>query len=642
MSDPFIIQDQDRSIKDSLLTDYTGGKYEGDFWFGSDNIKLEPLKNFLTKRKSSIIFAFVILGLFVLFSRVFYLQVYKGDYYQGIAERNRIRLIPIRANRGVIYDTNQDLLVRNIPNFSLFFVPADMPKDIIERDLIIRQLSGILSKTKEEIKNILEKTSAYSYEPVLLEEGIDYDKAVLLKIKSVDWPGILIETQAKREYLFNSFGLAHLLGYTGKLTPEEFSQRRDKDYLIDDYIGRTGLESSYENDLKGRNGKKKVEVDFLGKEEKVISVDAPIPGQDLILSLNLEFQQTISELLAKEVKKVQATKAVAIVMKVGSGEILGLVSLPDYDNNLFSQGLTAKEYRQLINDKDQPLFFRAISGEYPSGSIIKPILAAGALEDEIITPRKTFLSTGGIRINKWFFPDWKPGGHGRIDVVKAIAQSVNTFFYHIGGGYEEFEGLGLERMNQWFEIFGLNKKTGVDLPGESAGFLPTRKWKLESKGEPWYIGDTYHLAIGQGDILITPIQAVNFTAAIANGGTLYKPCLVKQIENSGSGAKKNIEPEIIRSNFVKPEILEIIKQGMREAVIYGSAVALNNLPIKVAGKTGTAQVSGDQEPHAWFVGFAPYEAPEIALVVMIENGGEGSRAAVPVAREIFQWYFREN
>ena len=296
----------------------------------------------------------------------------------------------------------------------------------------------------------------------------------------------------------------------------------------------------------------------------------------------------------------------------------------------------------MLNDPDRPLYNRSMGGEFPSGSTIKPVISAAALQEGIITESTTFLSNGGLRIDKWFFPDWKAGGHGMTNVRKAIAESVNTFFYIIGGGYEGTTGLGVDRLAKYFKLFGLGSQTGIDLPGEVDGFVPSKEWKETTKKENWYIGDTYHLAIGQGDLNVTPLQVANYTAYFANGGKLLVPHLVKEIRPSGSQVGTPVPVKIIRSGIVNPAYVQIVREGMRQTVVAGSARSLQQVPVPMAGKTGTAQWSTKKDPHAWFTGFAPYDDPTIVITILVEEGKEGSTIAVPIAREVLQWYFASN
>ena len=588
----------------------------------------------------------LILSLFILLilGRTAWLQIVKGDYYYTMAEGNRIRIERLEAKRGVIYDRSGNSLVRNTANFLLYIVPIDLPEDEVELGNIINRISGILGdKSPEEIKNILgniKPGSLEAYQPLFIADNIEYEKAMLLYLESSDWPGVVLSNKTRREYYLPGLSLAHILGYIGKINEDEL-KTADSDYLPIDYIGKTGIENFWENELKGVNGKKQIEVNALGKEKKILSQKEADDGHNLVLAIDSELQKKMEEVMAVSLNKLKLQKGVAIAMNPNNGEVLAMVSLPSYDINLFAKGIKINEYNNLISNADQPLFNRAISGEYPSGSTIKPVMAAAALEDGIINEHTSFLSVGGIGIGQWFFPDWKSGGHGLVDVKRALAESINTFFYYIGGGYHDFKGLGIERIIYYENLFGLGSQVGIDLPAEAGGFLPTKKWKEETKGEQWYIGDTYHLSIGQGDILVTPLQVAVYTSFFANGGNLYRPYLVKQVLDSHDKVINNTKPTLIRNNFIKNSNVAIVRQGMRQAVTSGSAVSLSSLLITVAGKTGTAQWSSVKNPHAWFTGFAPYENPVITITILIEEGGEGSSVAVPIAKEVLEWYFAD-
>ena len=604
------------------------------------------------------IFAFF---LFLLLGRTAWLQIIKGDYYYSMAEGNRIRIARIEPQRGVIYDRQMNVLVRNKANFMLYFVPADLPeeKDLDKLVNDIQQIIGDISS--EEIKQKLSKINRRSldaYQPLFIKDKIEYEKAMKLYLKSSNWSGVILSNKSSREYLFTAYpadnnligdkkdfgkysiSLSHVLGYTGKINEEEI-KKYGEEYLPIDYIGKMGVEYFWENELKGINGQKQVEVDALGKEKKVISEIGAIPGNGLVLSLDVKQQIKLEELLQKELEKIDLKKGVAIAMNPNNGEILAMVSLPSFNNNFFARGITKQEYETLIKDANQPLFNRAVSGEYPSGSTIKPVMSAAALEEGIISEKTSVLSNGGIRIGQWFFPDWKAGGHGITDVRKAIAQSVNTFFYYIGGGYQDFRGLGIDRIVYYMQLFGLGSQTGVDLAGEASGFLPTAEWKEKTKDESWYIGDTYHVSIGQGDLLVTPLQVAMYTCYFANGGTLYRPHLVKDVISGNTKQIQDIKNEPIKQDIVKPYNVQVVREGMRQTVTAGSASRLQSVPVPVAGKTGTAQWSSEKNPHGWFVGFAPYDKPEVVIVVMIEAGGEGSSVATPVAQEFLTWYFTD-
>ncbi|MBL7053702.1 penicillin-binding protein 2 [Patescibacteria group bacterium] len=641
MKDLFSIKLKDNSIRDNKIEKSSYNPVEFDYTSTNQesmdaSTLVEPIKN---SRIYWLYFLFIFCFLIII-GRITWLQIVLGNKYENIAEGNRIRITKIKPDRGLIYDSNLNLLVENIPKFSLIVVPGDLPKDELIKATIINALNKKMEEleisTQEQIK-IFENLNTYSYNKVILKNNLSHLNAMKLMLVVNNLQGILLEPSSQRYYLMPA-NFSHILGYVGKLNKLELTKYPD--YLITDNIGKTGIELYYEDVLKGKYGRKKIEVDSLGKEKNIIFQEKSISGQNIVLSINAELQRKISEILIKHIKKNKSRAGTIIAMNPSNGQILAMFSWPSYDNNIFIDSDKIK-YESIINNPDKPLVFRAIAGEYPSGSIIKPIIAIGALEEEVISGRTLIYSTGGINVDKWFFADWKKGGHGYTDVIKALSESVNTFFYYIGGGFEKFNGLGIDKIHFYTNLFGLNQLTNIDLPTERAGLIANPEWKQAVKKEQWYIGDTYHVSIGQGDVLVTPIQVVNYISAIANNGTLFEPSLVKEIQAQANQTNQQISPKILRQNFVSQESIELIKTGLRRAVTTGSAKRLSTLKINVAGKTGTAQVGGDKEPHAWFIGFAPYENPEIAFVVLIENGGEGSKVAVPVAKELLEWFFDE-
>ena len=639
IKNPFIIrqgEDEYGHLKDGYRLDWTE-----QVFLPASSDKATVGQNFNFNYLPKIIF---VLALFmaIILARVAWLQIIKGDYYYNLAEGNRIRIARIEANRGIIYDSSNRPLVRNVANFLLYFVPADLPENEQEKRSIIERLSQILGTlSPADIENILtavKPKSLESYQPLFVTDNIEYNKAMLLYLESDKMPGVYLSNKTKREYNLSSLSLSHILGYTSKINQTELD-KYGSEYLPIDYIGKTGIENFWENELKGQSGKKQIEVDALGKEKKIINQLAGADGHNLVLSIDIDLQKKLEETIISALKKLKLNKACAIALDPNNGEILALVSLPSYNNNLFARGITNDEYQALVSHPDQPLFNRCTSGEYPSGSTIKPVLAAAALEEGIINENTSFISTGGLRIGEWFFPDWKVGGHGVTNVRKAIAESVNTFFYYIGGGYGDFVGLGIDRMVRYEKIFGLGKQTGIDIIGEAKGFLPTKDWKETIKGERWYVGDTYHAAIGQGDITVTPLQVANYTAVFANGGLLYRPHFIRQVLSSDDKIIRQVDHKPIKSNVVSSENIKIVREGMRQTVAAGSARSLASAPVAVAGKTGTAQWSSNKPNHAWFTGFAPYDKPQIVITILIEQGGEGSSVAVPIAREVLEWYF---
>lgn len=568
----------------------------------SEDSEREKLEKPIKQKVLKIFFAFIIIILVALFLKTFQMQIINGDYWREVADENRIRSYPVKALRGIIYDRNMIPLAINVPKLDLVVVPADLAR-----------LEGF-----EDIKERVKDSIHLSY-PVVIEEDIELERALLLETQYADVPAINIRQDSRREYENGPY-FAHVLGYLSKVNEQEVNQG----YFLDDYIGRTGLENYYEDLLRGVDGEQLVEVDNLGKTQKVLARKESKPGSDLVLSIDAELQKKLYQSLKGKLSTLATSRAAAIALDPSNGKILALVSFPSFDNNDFAEALSLP---------NQPFFNRAISGMYPPGSTIKPLIAAGALKEGIVSVNKQIYCPGYLSIADkynpdvfWTFNDWKE--HGIVNIVKAIAESCNVFFFTVGGGHDDIEGLGINRIAKYLKLFGWGQKLGIDLPGESSGFIPSAVWKEQTKNERWYVGDTYNVSIGQGDIMATPLQVAISTAAIANGGKIFQPQMIE-----------NKRTKILNQNFIDKDYLEVVRRGMREAVIYGSAQMLYELPIKVAGKTGTAQVGGGKASHGWFTSFAPYDNPEIVLTVLVENGGGGTIAAAPVVKDVLNWYF---
>jgi len=594
----------------------------------------------ISQKKLTYLFISLIVIFFILIARIFFLQIIKNKEYRLIAEGNRISTEIIPSSRGIFFDRNSNILVSNIPKYSLFLERNFLNLTPYVSEKLISKISDLTHLTPEEIKEKI-KTDENPESNILLSRDVSYTSAMIFKTHPQKYNGLKLQLSPQRAY-DNSHALSHTLGYLGKMDSEEWQELKNSGYSFFDFIGKSGLEKQYEKILRGTPGKIKREVNASGEIIKTLSYVEPQAGKNLTLTLDQKLNAKLAEVLTQQTQDLNHPKAAAVALNPNTGEVLALVSLPEYDNNLFSNPQKFNsEINSILQDENQPLFNRVITGEYPSGSTFKLLMAAAALQEKLITEWTQILSVGGITIDVWNFPDWQAGGHGLTNVTKALAQSVNTFFYYIGGGYQDFEGLGLERIRSYAEKFGLNNLLGIDLPNESTGFLPSRTWKQEIKNEPWYIGDTYHLSIGQGDILVTPLQIASLTATIANGGKVYSPHLVKEIYDPIKDKTQTRKPKILHSNFIDSKNVAIVQRGLRQAVTSGSAQGMLSLPVSSAGKTGTAQIGGDANPHAWFTVYAPYENPEIVLTVLIENGGGGEKFALPVAREVLQWYFTE-
>jgi len=593
------------------------------------------------RRRVIFFFALMVALMAVLWGKTGALMAQSGSFKLR-SDMNRIRTIVTPAVRGIIYDVNGVQLTDNVPDLQLAVVPADLPSDSNARHDAIEKIAMLAGADPAAAETTLNDFGVKGYQPVVLAANITRDQAVDLTIAQADYPAIRVIDGSHRFYgLTNTItSLAHLLGYMGRITADDLKKPAiAENYQPTDSIGRTGLEYSYEKELAGEPDVKKVEVDAMGNEVGVVGETGATPGENLRLTLDTGLTAAAESSLKAMMAKTHLSRGAVIVEDVKTGGILTLISLPAFSDNDFSQGISTAEYQQLANDPDHPLFDRAISGMYPPGSTAKLMIASGALAEGVITPDTTVDSVGGIRLGQWFFPDWKAGGHGITNVTKAIAWSVNTFFYTIGGGYQSFVGLGIDRLDKYFSLFGIGKPLGIDLPNEAAGFVPTPAWKKATQGVVWYIGDTYHVSIGQGDLLTTPLQMVSWTATVANGGTLWQPHLAQAFVDDKGNVIKTIAPAAIRTHVVDDKYLATVREGMRETVTNGSAQSLNNIGIDVTGKTGTAQVTG-KDNHAWFTGYGPYEDPQIAVMVLIEQGKEGSTVSVPVARDIFEWWAR--
>ncbi|MDP3971177.1 MAG: penicillin-binding protein 2 [bacterium] len=638
---PFI----DKSIKDKKISSSYKGQVVADVDIPNKTETPEFLSDAIThNRVRGLLYVFAF-GLAVLLFRVSYLQIAMGADYRDIADGNRIRINYLSASRGIIYDKNGEQLVKNIPNFIITITPSNLPKSKDLYNETLQQTANILEMSVADLeKQVSEHAEKLYAQPLVLEEFLPYEKALTFSTRVSNLPGVEVEVQASREYIYSE-ELSHVMGYIGKVGESDIEKIDDGDYLLSDMIGKNGLEDIYENPLKGKKGKKQVEVNALGNEIEVIAREDPLPGSNLDLSIDVALQKSLYDALAETSRDIGSPGGAAVAINPKNGEILALVSFPGYDLNSFIKGINNEDYQTLINDERKPLFNKAVMGEYPSGSTFKLVVAAAALEEGVVDANTTVLSNGGVQINKWFFPDWKSGGHGQTDVRKALAESVNTYFYLAGGGVYNEEtreiegGLGIDKINEYASKFGLSDITGIDLPAEAAGFLPTKEWKETVKGEPWYIGDTYNTSIGQGDVLVTPLQVALFTSVIANGGTLYKPRLVDQIKSQAGDVDYLIESEVKNSGFINSYNVQLVREGMRQAVTSGSAKRMNSLSVAVAGKTGTAQVGGTDKTHSWFTSFAPYDDPEIVLTVLVEEGGEGTESALPIAVRVLEEYF---
>lgn len=626
-------------------------------------ITLEPEEVFLDSEKSrdsrletpikprNFILSYVVmLGLCLFFLLVLcYYQILRPEYYTALAEKNHSRIVSESANRGVIYDRFGEQLVFNNLRYDLVLNLEALEQQPQDKQKITSFLCEFLKKPLAQVRSDIDRwLSQNESRLIVLKRALSHEDVLFFKENFPDelspgnhLTGLYLVANLARYYADATY-FSHILGYTSQINKEELNQWPD--YLYFEKIGRSGLEASYQDILRGEPSKQEMMVDAQGQILELFKKQDSRAGKSLVLSLDSGLQKFITEVLKNKLIELKLKHAVALVQDSQNGQILALVSLPNYDNNQFSFGLDEAAFRALTDDADQPLFNRAITGLYPPGSTIKPFLGNAVLEEKIISPFRVINCTGGISITNqfnpeivYYFRDYRP--HGPVDFFSAISQSCNSYFYMVGGGYGDIKGLGPNRIERYLKLFNFGLKTQIDLPGEASGLVPTPQWKEAQKGEMWYTGDTYHLSIGQGDLLVTPLQLTNAMSSLANGGHLWQPRLVKEIIDENKNVIEVIPAQLLNENFINQENLNLVRTALRQAVTKGLLHSLADLAQPIAGKTGTAEFGNSEETHAWFVGFGPYEKPEITVSVLVESGGLGGQSAVPLAKKIFEWYF---
>ncbi|MCC7289350.1 penicillin-binding protein 2 [bacterium] len=598
------------------------------------------------------LFAVIVIG-GLLSWQLFNLQIANGQRNQSLAEGNRVREFTIRAPRGAIYDNAGKLLARNQANFDLTINPSLLPPDETKRTEVYKTVAKILAIPVDEVKKKAEASGLYYTQPVLVAENINREQTLSFDEKGPLLQGVDVDVNPTREYL-DGGSLSHFLGYIGRISAEEY--KRNPDYLPTAYIGKSGLESYYEKELKGVDGKERVEVDATGRRLKSLAAYPAQPGNNLMLSIDGDLQKKMAQYLKEGVERAGSNRGVSIALNPQNGQVLGAVNYPTYDNNLFAKGISQTDYSKLLSDPNNPLFNRVLGGSYPIGSTIKPFISSAALQEGVISASTTIDDKGKIDVPNIYNPSvvytfkgYDSKALGLVNVIRAISLSSDVFYYIVGGGFQGFKGLGIDRLVDYYKKFGLGKRTGVDLADESAGYLPTPDSKEAKTGEPWYVGDTYNMSIGQGDMRITPLQLAVALGTVANGGTVYVPHFAKSIVDNSGKVVQEIKPEVAGKGFISPENIRTVQVGMEKVVEEGTGCCLikAEVSVKVAAKTGTAETSSEgfdgknprTKPHAWFIAYAPADKPQIAIVTLVENAGEGALFAAPVTRNILKWYF---
>ena len=598
---------------------------------------LENVDSDWFSQRLSVAMIIVVAAFVVLIARLLFLQVIEGDELRRLSEINSIRLRSVDAPRGLIYDTHDRLLADNRPAYDLSIIV----KDAGPLENTIAKLAGYSGIDEADLWERLEKAKGTrAYKPVLLKADIGRDELAAIEVNRWDLPGIVVNVSPRRDYVFSPSG-AHILGYMGEINVEELKSKRYGDCKTGDYIGKYGIERAREAWLRGKRGGQQVEVNATGQVVRVLSTVDAVPGQNVILSIDQALQATAERLLAGKA-------GAAVAVEPDTGQILALASSPSFDQNAFISGMSHEAWNALGSDPLRPLENKAIQAEYPPASTYKIIAAAAGLEEGLIDENTTAYCPGYLKFGNRTYRCWKRWGHGEVNIYKALKESCDVYFYKLG------QELGVDRLAWYARGFGLGEPTGIDLDHEEAGLVPTAAWKKRRVGVSWQKGETLSVVIGQGFNLVTPLQMAMVVSAVANGGTRYRPRVVKTIRTADGRVIYQGKPEVIGHLPISKRTLDIVREGLFKAVNerHGTAWAsrLGDGMI-MSGKTGTAQVVGRREEdadgdgkgdpikdHAWFVAYAPREHPRIAVSVIVEHGEHGSSAAAPVAAEIIRFY----
>ncbi|MDP6809019.1 MAG: penicillin-binding protein 2 [Desulfobacterales bacterium] len=573
--------------------------------------------------------------------RVWYLQVIKGEDFMGRSENNRVRQVSLPAYRGTIKDRNGEILVSIRPSFNLYVIPEDAKNLSISLDFLSKRIFFDKERLKANIRQ------SRSFQSVLMKRDINRKEVAYIEENKMRLPGIHVQIEPLRSYVYKDLA-AHVLGYLGEISKNELETPQHAKYQLGDMIGKYGLENIYESVLRGEKGFKNVEVDVSGRELKTLKRFQPESGNNLTLTLDVRVQRKLEEIMQGTPEA--PVRGAVVVTKVQTGEIIAMVSKPSFDPNIFAAGISKKKWRGFIRDDRHPLQNRAIDGQYPPGSTYKVVTAYAALAEELIEPESTIFCPGHFQLGKGRYRCWKRGGHGAMNLHDALVQSCDVYFYTLG------RQLGVDRLAQYAKKLGLGSRTGIRLAGEKPGLIPSKQWKQKTRNKPWFPGETISASIGQGYNLVTPLQNASLFSTMANGGIQVKPYLVKRVEDSEGNVIRNFFPEIIKNVGIEPEILKHLREALRGVVNAprGTGHRSKIRDIVVSGKTGTSQVvrmktseenkSEDEVPykfreHAWFVAFAPYEKPDVAVAVIVEHGGHGGVSAAPIARKAFETYF---
>lgn len=576
-------------------------------------------------RRLRVLGILMVLVIAVLIGRAGYLQIYEGEYYAGLADGNRIRIIPAVAPRGTFYDRNGQLLVTNRPGFTVSLLPLTSPI----KEEVIERLSGLVHVPVEDIKA---KIAGHSgFDPIRIKTDVTPDIVSIIEEQKELYPGVMIENTPIRDYVLKQEG-AHTFGYVSEINDEELKEKKADGYKSGDIIGKFGLEKIYDKYVRGEDGGDQVEVDVSGKPVKRLGRKVPVPGDDLVLTIDKDLQTAAEKAVDDRLAAIHASAAAAVVLNPQTGEVLAMVSRPAFDPNLFAHGISSKDWAKLNNNPFHPMDNKTISGEYPPGSTFKIVTGTAALTEGKVAPEEKIFDSG----HHWIIPKGNAEGEalGWINFQEALAHSDNVYFYEMGNR------LGIDLLEKYARMFGLGQRTGIDLPYEAKGLVANREYKKKNfEDGDWYLSETFDAAIGQGFNLVTPLQAAMVMGEIAANGKRYKPHLVSRIQTQDGDVIKEFQPELLTELQVPANVIRLVQEGLHDVTKFGTAAStFRGFPVDIAGKTGTAENSQGRD-HGWFVAYGPFDNPNIVVAVIVEQGGFGSQSAVPIGREILEAAF---
>lgn len=595
----------------------------------------------LFQRRIRIVAAFLACFFVILIARVWYLQILQGSFYKERSIKQRTRIQRVLSPRGEFLDREGRVLVDTQPGFNITITLEDV-KALDPALKLLSRLTGVSAEEARKNLRRARKKRIPAFQPIRLFTNVNWKTVALLEANQIDLPGISVSPEPLRNFRYGDL-FAHAFGYLGEINRSELDDPSFRNYRIGDEIGKAGLEKILQHELKGTDGFRQVEVNSRGRIIDETAGQPPFPGNRIILTIDLDLQRTLEEAFGEQA-------GAGVVINVNNGEILAMASRPAFSPNLFSGGIPREKWNELLRDPLHPLTNKAISGQYPPGSVFKIVMAVAALEEKVISPYETIYCRGYTRFGGRRYRCWKRGGHGKVNLTRALVESCDVYFYELG------QRLGIDKIAEYAKNLGLGSPTGILLDGERAGLIPDRAWKKRFRKEPWYPGETLSAAIGQGYILTTPVQLANLTAAIANGGTLYRPQLVRRIEDYEGTLLQERGPIVLHDVPISSKTLNLLNHALEGVVSekHGTGGRARIRGVRIAGKTGTAQVvrmrqeeeKREEMPdryrdHALFVAFAPVDKPEIALAIVVEHGGHGGSAAAPIAVKVLRTYFKK-